>query len=171
MFVAQYYNVWCCIGGTCLFTFLGYIIVQHTDFNNSHSKLQVVPGNTVWKTFGMVIIKYLITINIIYLSVNSRPIHYYLCHQQIFSASFSKIILAARRHWASAPCSPLGLVVAVSVWPVVTGIGGVANLGRWLELGELLRGPRSNHSATLAHRRINAVQPHLIPASRDIGYS
>ena len=49
----------------------------------SHSKLQVVPGNTVWKTFGMVKIKYLITINIIYLSVNNRPIHNYLCHQQI----------------------------------------------------------------------------------------
>ena len=53
----------------------------------------------------------------------------------------------------------------------MTGIGAVANLGRWLELGELLRGPRSNHSATLGHRRIGAVQPHPIPASRDIGYS
>ena len=51
----------------------------------------------------------------------------------------------------------------------------MANLGRWLELGELLRGPHSNHSATLGHRRMGAVQPHLIPASRagsrDIGYS
>ena len=37
----------------------------------------------MWKTFGMVIIKYLITINIIYLSVNNRLIHNYLCHQQI----------------------------------------------------------------------------------------
>ena len=53
----------------------------------------------------------------------------------------------------------------------VTGIGQVANLGRWLELGELLRGPCSNHSATLGHRRIGVVQPNLIPASRDIGYS
>ena len=133
-----------------------YFFRQHMDFNKSHSKLQVVPGNTVWKTFGMVIIKYVIIINIIYLTGNSRLIYYYLCHQQITYFWLHSAKLHYQQDDTELARLELGCGCASVTW-----IGGVANLGRWLERWANCCGPRSNHSATITmgHRRSGLVQP------------